>query len=146
MKLSLLCEVISFTSSNLAVRHVCPYHHFLYRAMNYHLFIYPAALQKTSIRSKGAVNCTSSGNASTINVLFTANLFLIFKLHLFVANGGAHALVCAWRSEYSLQKPIISFHYVGSRDQTQVIRLGSRHLHPETSYRPLQCNIERDMT
>jgi hypothetical protein len=35
-----------------------------------------------------------------------------------------------WHSEDNLQKWVLSFHYVGSRVQTQVVGLASKHLYP----------------
>lgn len=41
----------------------------------------------------------------------------------------AHACVQFWRLEDNLPEPVLSFHHVGPRHQTQVIGLGSRHLY-----------------
>lgn len=41
-----------------------------------------------------------------------------------------HSTVEVWRSEDSLEGLVLSSHYVGSEDQTQVIRPGSKHLSP----------------
>lgn len=37
--------------------------------------------------------------------------------------------MCVSRSEDSFQESVLSFHYVGSRDQTQFIRLSGKHLY-----------------
>lgn len=59
--------------------------------------------------------------------------FLIFNLHslmLYVC-GGMHPMVYLWRSEKNLQKSILFLHFyrVGSRNQTQVVSLGGKHLY-----------------
>lgn len=63
--------------------------------------------------------------------------FLLFFLLVYGECAGT--TVCVWRSEVNLEELILSFHSVSSRDQTQVIRLGSKNLslHDETSHQSL---------
>lgn len=44
----------------------------------------------------------------------------------------AYTLVLMWRSEYSLQKSILSFHHADCRNLTQAARLSSKCLYPLT--------------
>lgn len=41
-----------------------------------------------------------------------------------------HVTVYVRRSEDNLEELVLSFHYMGSGDQTQVIRLGGKPLYP----------------
>jgi hypothetical protein len=41
-----------------------------------------------------------------------------------------HAIIYIWRLGDNLQESVLSFHYVGPRDGTQVIRMGSTYLNP----------------
>lgn len=41
-----------------------------------------------------------------------------------------HVTVYVWRSEDNVEELVLSFHYMGSGDQTQDIRLGSKPLYP----------------
>lgn len=41
-----------------------------------------------------------------------------------------HVTAYLWRAEDHFQESILSFHYVGPRDWTQVVRLGSKYLYP----------------
>lgn len=43
-----------------------------------------------------------------------------------------HVTVCVWRSEDNLQELVLSFHCVGSGDQTQVVRPGSKRVYPQS--------------
>lgn len=38
------------------------------------------------------------------------------------------AIKCLWRSEDNLEELVLSFHHVVPEDQTQVFKLGDRHL------------------
>lgn len=38
------------------------------------------------------------------------------------------ATTLVWRSEATMQESVLSFHHAGSKNQTQVIRLGGKHL------------------
>jgi hypothetical protein len=38
-------------------------------------------------------------------------------------------MVCIWRSEGNLRELVFCSYLIGLRDQTQVIRLGLKHLH-----------------
>lgn len=38
------------------------------------------------------------------------------------------------RMEVNLQDAVLSFHHMGPKDRTQVIRLGSQHLYQSLSY------------
>lgn len=50
---------------------------------------------------------------------------------MFMYWGGAHAIAQMWRSEVNLwEEPILSSSHVCSRDQTQVIRFGSKSPSP----------------
>lgn len=39
-------------------------------------------------------------------------------------------MVYIWKSEDNCKESVLSFHHVGLRDQTEVIRLGGKHLYP----------------
>lgn len=43
-------------------------------------------------------------------------------------------MVYLWRSEDNLRELILSFHYVGSRNQTQVTGQGSKSLYPQSHF------------
>lgn len=48
--------------------------------------------------------------------------------------GRGHACVAqAWRSEGNLLELILSFHYMGHKDQTQVVKLSGRHFYSRSS-------------
>lgn len=63
-----------------------------------------------------------------------------FLLHLFIYVHVSTTVYCiymlanttvyAWMSEDNLQKLFLSFHYVGSGDWAQVIKVGSKCLYP----------------
>lgn len=117
--------------------------HFLYKAMNYHLSIYPASLQKISIRNKRAVICTSSGNVSTINVLFTANLFLNYVYLLLM---GVHMPRCVHGGQSTTCKsPLFPSIMWVPEIKLKSLGLAAGTFTPETSRQPLHCNIERDL-
>jgi len=54
-------------------------------------------------------------------------MFMYF-IYLLCVSGDAGGMVCLWRSEYNIWKSVLSFHRVGSMDQTQVVRLGGSRL------------------
>jgi hypothetical protein len=43
-------------------------------------------------------------------------------------SGGTHATAHTLRLEANMWVSLLSFYYVGSRDRTQVLRLGGKHL------------------
>ena len=58
-------------------------------------------------------------------------LVFLFKLHVFrvCACAYVHAMVLLWRSEDTLEEPVLSFYRVGPRDRTQAVRLDSTYLY-----------------
>lgn len=54
---------------------------------------------------------------------------LFVCLHFIYLWGALHVTACSWRSEDSLRDLIISLRYLGSKDETQVVRLGGSHLY-----------------
>lgn len=63
--------------------------------------------------------------------LISFNLFLLFIfniLQFFLMCMCVHMCHGGWGSEDNLQKLILSFYHVGSGDQTEVVRLGSKYL------------------
>ena len=68
--------------------------------------------------------------------MWSLNTFILFYFYMYLLYmcvleyGGDHEYLmsCIWGSEGSLQEPFLSFYSVGPWDQTQVVRLGGRHL------------------
>lgn len=52
-------------------------------------------------------------------------------ISVYVKGEGTRTMTCLWRTEDNFKELVLSSHHVGSRDQTQAVRLGSKHLyHP----------------
>lgn len=43
---------------------------------------------------------------------------------------GVYATACVWRAEDNFREPVLSFHHMGSGDQTQVVKLGGNYTEP----------------
>lgn len=54
---------------------------------------------------------------------------LTLFLHLFVY-GGECMPQHVWRAEDNFREPVLSFHHMGSGDQTQVVKLGGNYTEP----------------
>lgn len=52
------------------------------------------------------------------------------------------AMTCTWRSQNNLREFFFSFHYVVSKDQTQVIRTGSKCLYPLSNLNSLSASFK----
>lgn len=51
---------------------------------------------------------------------------------------GGYIHVTAWVSEDNLQESVLSFHHIGSGNQTQVVKFNRKHLYPlSRNVRPL---------
>lgn len=64
-----------------------------------------------------------------ISLTHMGKLFLNIHMGVDVC-ARTHITANMWRSEGSLQGSVLSFPHVDSGDQTQVIRLSSKHLYP----------------
>lgn len=71
-------------------------------------------------------------------------------ISVYVKGEGTRTMTCLWRTEDNFKELVLSSHHVGSRDQTQAVRLGSKHLyHPVTHalapnsgfLRPMSCCV-----
>lgn len=65
-----------------------------------------------------------------VQVLFLILTFVLLKVFFFCCI----YLFCVWGGEtyvyHILWEMVLSFHQVGSRDRTRIIKLGGKHLHP----------------
>ena len=57
----------------------------------------------------------------TNHILITTTIIVCVHIHVCTMRG-------MWKSEGNFVGVVLSFYHVGPRDQTQVIRLGSKHL------------------
>lgn len=67
-------------------------------------------------------------------ISFIQKTFNILK-HLFIfhcLHGSTCTMVLMWRSEVNLQELILSFHPVGTKNRTWLIRLGGKHLYQQS--------------
>jgi hypothetical protein len=71
---------------------------------------------------------SGSFRAIVLEFTFTLKVMFMYFIYLLCVSGYAHTKVCLWRSEYNICKSLLSFHQVGSIDQTQVVRLGGSRL------------------
>lgn len=62
----------------------------------------------------------------SIIFIYLLGAYVCVYMCVYIHTGG---LACMGKSEDILQKSVLLFHHVGPRDQTQVVRFGSKHLY-----------------